>query len=305
MAAVFPNEPRADSIAACLRSLSFLRQAQRRIRRVHVRRPRRPVRHPGHGDLPEHRRQRPGVTGLRAGPGHAVSAGHLLLALLAGRPQVQVILVHPPQQLPAAASAAPPAPRASGPRPPGRTATPLSLRKTPWTAQTAPRPAPAHTLASGSFLPFWSSNNQERNGKEPLHAHRHGHLTPDNPEPGQLALTSKEPHPSLTAPDKPERPPGVYCAVQLSLSVYAFRSFGRGRGPLLAASRCDRVPSPGGIRAGGPVTNQVTTGSDGFRRGRAQPEKPIRITCRYPTQRYTPGLNWPAWHARGQGFESP
>jgi hypothetical protein len=50
----------------------FLRQIQRRVRRVHIGRPRRPVGDPSHRDLPEHRRQRPGVTRLRPGAGHAV-----------------------------------------------------------------------------------------------------------------------------------------------------------------------------------------------------------------------------------------
>ena len=79
----------------------FFRQVQRRVRRVQVRRLRRPIGHPGHSDLPEHSRQLPLVPGLGAGPRDTVRASHLRAPLLAGRPQVQVILVQPPQQLPA------------------------------------------------------------------------------------------------------------------------------------------------------------------------------------------------------------
>src|ERR1035441_4029226 len=45
----------------------LLRQVQRRVRRVHIRPARRPVRDPRHADLPEPRHQRPGPAPLGAG----------------------------------------------------------------------------------------------------------------------------------------------------------------------------------------------------------------------------------------------
>jgi hypothetical protein len=76
-------------------------QVQLRVRPVHIRRARRPVRDPGHRDRPEHRRQRPRVPRLGPGPGGPVRARHARLPLLPGSPQIQVILQQQPQHLPA------------------------------------------------------------------------------------------------------------------------------------------------------------------------------------------------------------
>ena len=62
------------------------------------------------------------------------------------------------------------------------------------------------------------------------------------------------------------------------------------------------VGTPGGLK---PVTNQVTTGSDGARPTQTQPDIAIRLTSRYQTQRDIAGRNRQAWHARGLEFESP
>src|SRR5260370_158702 len=78
----------------------FLRQVQRRIQRVHVRGARRPVGHPRHRDLPEHRRERPVMIPFRPRARDAVRTPHRITALLAGGKQVQVTLVQPAQQLP-------------------------------------------------------------------------------------------------------------------------------------------------------------------------------------------------------------
>jgi hypothetical protein len=78
----------------------FLRQVQRRIGRIQVRRPRRAVGHPGDRHLPEHRGQAPLMAGLRAGARHPVRAGHLAATLFPGRTKVQMILQQQPEHLP-------------------------------------------------------------------------------------------------------------------------------------------------------------------------------------------------------------
>src|ERR1019366_2411707 len=53
------------------------------------------------------------------------------------------------------------------------------------------------------------------------------------------------------------------------------------------------------------VTNQVTTPSDGASQSQPQPDTATGLTSRYRIQDDVAGRNWPAWHARGLGFESP
>jgi hypothetical protein len=54
-----------------------------------------------------------------------------------------------------------------------------------------------------------------------------------------------------------------------------------------------------------PVTNQVTTPSDGASQSQPQPDSAGCLTSRYRTQGDVAGRNCQAWHARGLGFESP
>src|ERR1019366_6010435 len=97
-----------------------------------------------------------------------------------------------------APAVAPPGQHAAASRPPARTATAPAPRNTPWTAR-KPRPqAPPRTLASGSFFPFRSSDNQERNEKEPFkHAPTQANRA-RNTTGGYIpsrVLTPEEPHP--------------------------------------------------------------------------------------------------------------
>src|ERR1039458_173144 len=61
---------------------------------------RRPVRQRLHAHCPEHALKRPGVPGLNAPASDSFIAGHLLEALLADRPQREMIIKQPAQQLP-------------------------------------------------------------------------------------------------------------------------------------------------------------------------------------------------------------
>jgi hypothetical protein len=53
------------------------------------------------------------------------------------------------------------------------------------------------------------------------------------------------------------------------------------------------------------VTNQVTAPPDHDGWSPTQPDNGIALTCRNTTQRDAARRNRQAWHARGQGFESP
>jgi hypothetical protein len=55
----------------------------------------------------------------------------------------------------------------------------------------------------------------------------------------------------------------------------------------------------------GSVTIKVTTPPNHSRRCRTQPDKPIALTCPNTTHHDPPRRSRQAWHARGQGFESP
>jgi hypothetical protein len=57
--------------------------------------------------------------------------------------------------------------------------------------------------------------------------------------------------------------------------------------------------------AAGPVTNQVTTTPGSARRSTTRSDTDIFLTCGNPTQLDIVRRNRQAWHARGQGFESP
>jgi hypothetical protein len=67
----------------------------------------------------------------------------------------------------------------------------------------------------------------------------------------------------------------------------------------------DPEAPPSAKRGPGPVTNQVTTPTNYDRRSRTQPDKAVAPTCPNTTPRDAAGRNRQAWHARGQGFESP
>jgi hypothetical protein len=54
-----------------------------------------------------------------------------------------------------------------------------------------------------------------------------------------------------------------------------------------------------------PVTYQVTTASSNSRRSATCSDTDTLLTCRNPTQLDIVRRNRRAWHARGQGFESP
>ena len=58
-------------------------------------------------------------------------------------------------------------------------------------------------------------------------------------------------------------------------------------------------------QAAGPVTSQVTTASGSARRSAARSDAGIFLTCGNPTQLDIVRRDRQAWHARGQGFESP
>ena len=58
-------------------------------------------------------------------------------------------------------------------------------------------------------------------------------------------------------------------------------------------------------KPGKPVPNQVPTTPAGIRCRATQCDSTIRLTCRNATYRYFARRNRQAWHARGQGFESP
>ena len=75
-------------------------QVQRRVGGMEVPDPRRPVRQPLHRHRPEHRLQRPSVPSLDPTARHALIADDLLKALLAHRPQRQMIIQQPPEKLP-------------------------------------------------------------------------------------------------------------------------------------------------------------------------------------------------------------
>jgi hypothetical protein len=54
-----------------------------------------------------------------------------------------------------------------------------------------------------------------------------------------------------------------------------------------------------------PVTNQVTTTPDRARRSTTRSDTGVFLTCSNSTWRDAIRRNRQAWHARGQGFESP
>jgi hypothetical protein len=54
-----------------------------------------------------------------------------------------------------------------------------------------------------------------------------------------------------------------------------------------------------------PVTIQVTTPPDNGRHSATYPDADFPLNCDNPTPRDVTGRNRQAWHARGQGFESP
>jgi hypothetical protein len=54
-----------------------------------------------------------------------------------------------------------------------------------------------------------------------------------------------------------------------------------------------------------PVTNQVTTPPASGRHSATHPDTDIPLACGNPTRRDAIRRNRQAWHARGQGFESP
>ena len=58
-------------------------------------------------------------------------------------------------------------------------------------------------------------------------------------------------------------------------------------------------------RSGRPVTNQVTTTPGNTRRSATFSDTDIRLACSNRTQHDAVRRNRQAWHARGQGFESP
>jgi Thiolase, C-terminal domain len=65
-----------------------------------------------------------------------------------------------------------------------------------------------------------------------------------------------------------------------------------------------RDPLFGG-RSGKPVTNQVTTPPGNASQSATHPDGPMSPTCGNPTPSDSARRNRQAWHARGQGFESP
>jgi hypothetical protein len=75
------------------------RQVQRGVGGIQVGVAAAAVRQPGHRYLAEHRGQGAGVPGLDGTAGHLLGVGHLLQALLALRPQLQVILHELAEQL--------------------------------------------------------------------------------------------------------------------------------------------------------------------------------------------------------------
>ena len=74
-------------------------QVQRRVGGVEVGLPAAAIRQAGHLDLTEDGLQRPDVTGLDPAPPAAAGVDDDAAALLAGRAQVQVVLVEQPDQL--------------------------------------------------------------------------------------------------------------------------------------------------------------------------------------------------------------
>ena len=81
--------------------MALHRQIQRRVGGMEVPDPRRPICHPFHRHRPEHRLHGPSVPTLDPTARHALIADDLLKALLAHRPQRQMIIQQPAQQLPA------------------------------------------------------------------------------------------------------------------------------------------------------------------------------------------------------------
>jgi hypothetical protein len=75
------------------------RQIQRSVGGIQVGVAAATVGQPGHRHLAEHRGQRAGMPGLDGTAGHLPGVGHLLQALLALRPQLQVILHQLAEQL--------------------------------------------------------------------------------------------------------------------------------------------------------------------------------------------------------------
>jgi hypothetical protein len=71
--------------------------------------------------------------------------------------------------------------------------------------------------------------------------------------------------------------------------------------PLILLSMSGEACQLGGPN---PVTNQVTTYA-ASRPGRTRSDSAIGLTSRYPAQIDGAGASYPAWHARGPGFESP
>ena len=70
-------------------------------------------------------------------------------------------------------------------------------------------------------------------------------------------------------------------------------------------AKAHRMRTVGLPISGKPVTNQVTTTPGHSRRSATQSDTDIRLTCRNTTPCDVAGRNRQAWHARGQGFESP
>ena len=75
------------------------RQIQRRVGRMQTPHPRRPVGQPLHAHGPEHRLQRAHMTALHPAADHPLIPGDVLKALLAHRPQRQMIIKQTAQQL--------------------------------------------------------------------------------------------------------------------------------------------------------------------------------------------------------------
>ena len=146
----------------------LLRQVQHRVQRVHVAPARRPVGDPRHRDLPELRHQRPFRPFSARVRGDPVLPGHVMPPVLAGGRQVQPALEQPPQQLPAPhAPAVLPAQRAAAPPPPRRHPV-LQLREALPGLRERLVPARRVPLHRAPSFAIRSSDNQDRNEKEPF-----------------------------------------------------------------------------------------------------------------------------------------
>jgi len=145
-----------------------LRQVQRRVRRVHVRPARRPVRDPRHRDLPELRHQRPLPASFRPRADDAVLPGHVITPLLGRSRRAQPVLEQLPHQLPA--------PHAELFLQVSVLQTRRLFRRCPLLKLTEALPRVRERLAAGRHIPLHrapsfairSSDNRDRNEKEPF-----------------------------------------------------------------------------------------------------------------------------------------